>query len=71
MTSASPETGWRKFSNSGNCVEVARLPNGQVAVRDSKDPDGPVVTYSRDAWRHFVRGLRSAQPGFTQRIRGL
>jgi hypothetical protein len=37
---------WRKSShstdNGGDCVEVARTP-GAVAVRDSKDPDGPVL----------------------------
>jgi uncharacterized protein DUF397 len=52
---------WRKStysSQSGNCVEVARSLPGIVAVRDSKDPDGPKLLVSPLAWRAFVRGLR-------------
>ncbi len=51
---------WRKSSASaanGCCVEVAWSP-GQVWIRDSKDPDGPVLRVSREAWRTFVTGLR-------------
>lgn len=43
---------WRKSSysgNSGNCVEVADLGH-DVAVRDSKDPYGPVLVIARDEW---------------------
>lgn len=48
---------WRKSSysfSSGNCAEVASAP-GVVAVRDSKDPAGPVLTFSPRAWRAFLR----------------
>ncbi len=48
---------WRKSSYSsdpnGECVEVATLPGG-VAVRDSKDPDGPVLRFTADEWRAFL-----------------
>ena len=48
---------WRKArrsgGNGGECVEVAGLP-GTVAVRDSKDPHGPKLAFSRDAWRTFA-----------------
>ncbi len=67
-------TPWRKPSpcQTGECIEVARRPGGQVAVRDSKDPDGPVVTYTADAWRHFARALRAENnSGWFPRICGL
>lgn len=52
---------WRKSRHSnpsGNCVEMARLPGEQVAVRDSHRPDGPALLFSRDAWERFLCGLR-------------
>ena len=54
---------WRKSSRSGSnggaCVEVARnLPCG-IAVRDSKNPDGPALIVSRDAWASFITRLRA------------
>ena len=55
---------WRKSSYSGNgggdCVEVARNLPGVVAVRDSKNPHGPVLTVSTDEWASFLAHLRSA-----------
>ncbi|MFF4493464.1 DUF397 domain-containing protein [Streptomyces sp. NPDC001546] len=53
-------TAWRKASYSGDtggdCVEVAEHPC-RVAVRDSKNPDGPAFTVSPAAFTAFVRGL--------------
>jgi hypothetical protein len=55
--------GWRKSSRSGNgggeCVEVATHQPGIIAVRDSKDPDGPVVTVTPDEWARFTGRLRA------------
>jgi len=53
---------WRKSTYSlsnGNCVEVG---TGQalVAVRDSKDPDGPVIDVSLRAWIEFTEHLKRA-----------
>lgn len=49
---------WRKSShsggNGGQCVEVATNLPGMVAVRDSKDPDGPVLVFEAAAWTAFV-----------------
>ncbi|MFI6760550.1 DUF397 domain-containing protein [Micromonospora sp. NPDC050417] len=52
---------WRKSSRSGsdtNCVEIAELPQ-TIAVRDSKDPDGPVLTFVRSAWTSFVTDIHA------------
>ena len=53
---------WRKASysgdNGGNCVEVARNLPGVVAVRDSKDPAGPVLTFSRGDWAAFTAAIK-------------
>jgi hypothetical protein len=51
---------WRKASASstGNCVEVTVNLPGVVAVRDSKDPAGPALTFTPDAWRAFTSRLR-------------
>jgi hypothetical protein len=50
---------WRKASASGNngCVEVAPLPDGGVAVRDSKDPASPVLSFTRREWASFMDGV--------------
>ncbi|MDZ5447299.1 DUF397 domain-containing protein [Micromonospora sp. 4G57] len=53
---------WRKSSrssgNGGNCVEVADNLPGLVAVRDSKNPTGPALTFTPAAWRAFVAEMR-------------
>jgi uncharacterized protein DUF397 len=52
---------WHKSSRSagnGNCVEVAEL-SGTVAVRDSKNPQGPVLHFDADTWSRFVDAIRS------------
>lgn len=53
---------WRKSSRSGtdngNCVEVATNVVGMVAVRDSKDPSGPMLSVSSAEWRAFLSTVR-------------
>lgn len=55
---------WRKSSYSGNgggnCVEVATA-GGIVAVRDSKNPDGPSLAFSPDDWRAFAAQAKAGQ----------
>jgi hypothetical protein len=51
---------WRKssYSNSNsNCVETASGP-GTVAVRDTKDPNGPRLAVPAEVWRTFTRRVR-------------
>ena len=46
-------------SNSqGNCVELARLSGGQVAVRNSRHPGGPALIYTRDEMVAFIAGAK-------------
>jgi hypothetical protein len=58
---------WRKSSysgsNGGACVEVAILPEHSRAVRDSKDPHGPNLTFSRDEWRAFTACVKRGELG--------
>lgn len=57
------DTRWRKASFSGNgggdCVEVATGRPGVVAVRDSKDPNGPVLVVTPGGWASFTARLRA------------
>jgi hypothetical protein len=62
---------WRKSSysggNGGTCVEVAVLPGSKegsdrvVAVRDSKNPHGPALIFTRAEWHAFTAGARGGQ----------
>lgn len=56
--------GWRKSSLSGgagDCVEFARATTGEILLRDSKDPSGPVLTFTPSEWRAFLGGVRNAE----------
>ena len=48
------------FSN-GNCVEVADLPDGEIGVRDSKDPEGSVLRFTSGEWHAFLGGVRNGE----------
>ena len=53
---------WRKSTYSranGNCVEVG-TGHALVAVRDSRDPDGPVIDVSPKAWTEFTKHVKRA-----------
>ncbi len=55
---------WRKsiHSNStGNCVELAELPDGDIAVRNSRFPEGPALIYTRDEIRALVMGVKDGE----------
>ncbi|NUP41515.1 MAG: DUF397 domain-containing protein [Streptomyces sp.] len=55
------EQGWeRPWSgpNGGQCVELKRLSDGRVALRQSTDPAGPALIYTPDEIGAFVRGVK-------------
>jgi Domain of unknown function (DUF397) len=57
---------WRKSSFSaqnGNCVQLAQLPTGGVAVRDSKDPQGPMLRFTPTEWAAFSAGMAAGEFG--------
>ena len=55
---------WRKSAQSnpnGDCVELAILPAGEVAVRNSRAPGGPALIYTRAEIAAFVRGAKAGE----------
>jgi hypothetical protein len=58
---------WTKSTRSGptggNCVEVAFLPGGDVAMRNSRQPDGPALIFTPAEWAAFVGGARDGEFG--------
>ena len=66
VDSAEPTGRWIKSSYSGpqgNCVEVALLSDGQVAVRNSRRPDGATLVFTGIEWAAFLRGARNGEFG--------
>lgn len=58
------DVSWLKsnYSNpSGSCVEVAVLPGGAVAVRNSRESDGPALIYTPAEITAFIRGVKDGQ----------
>jgi Domain of unknown function (DUF397) len=57
-------TTFRKSSHSGavnnNCVEVGFV-TAEVLMRDSKDPNGPVLHFTPDEWRAFIAGVKDGE----------
>ena len=55
---------WVKSSLSyalGNCVEVSDLPSGGIGVRNSRDREGPVLTFTPAEWHAFVGGVHQGE----------
>jgi hypothetical protein len=57
------EAQWRKASacNGGDCVEVSQGSRETVRVRDSKNPVGPVLDFTREEWVAFLDGARRGE----------
>ena len=59
-----PGVTWQKsqYSNpNGACVEVATLPDGEIAVRNSRFPSGPVLVYTRAEIAAFLAGAKDGE----------
>jgi hypothetical protein len=58
---------WMKSRRSGptggNCVEVAFLTDGDVALRNSRHPDGPALVFTRAEWDAFLGGAGDGEFG--------
>lgn len=70
-----PGAVWRKSARSGmnGCVEVAFVDDGRVAVRDSKDRQGPALTFTPVEWRAFVGSVHDGEfdlPATARRLAG-
>lgn len=52
-------TEFRSSCENGTCVEVGMT--DLVAVRDSKHPDGPVLTFTQKEWNEFVQGVKAGK----------
>ncbi|MGH3274895.1 MAG: DUF397 domain-containing protein [Streptosporangiaceae bacterium] len=58
---------WKKSTRSGptggNCVEVAFLAGGEIALRNSRQPDGPALIFTRAEWDAFIGGAHDGEFG--------
>lgn len=61
LTSATWRTASYSNGNGGDCVEVAGLPDGHRAVRDSKNPTGPALIFTLGGWAAFNAGIRAGE----------
>lgn len=61
------QEGWRKpwsGPNGGACVEVMKLGDGRVAMRQSTDPDGPALIYAHHEIERFIQGAKAGAADF-------
>lgn len=51
----------RRSNSQGNCVEMAKLPGGDVAVRNSRHPSGPALIYTRAEIEALILGAKDGE----------
>ncbi|MDX3231947.1 DUF397 domain-containing protein [Streptomyces sp. ME19-01-6] len=59
--------GWEKpwsGTNGGTCIEAKKLPDGRVALRQSTDPAGPALIYSRAEVASFLEFAKAGRADF-------
>jgi hypothetical protein len=64
MARATGQPCWRKSQRSigaGDCVEVGEDESGDVLVRNSKDPAGPVLRFDRATWQAFLADVKGSR----------
>ena len=55
---------WHKAQasvNNGQCVQLAHTPDGGTAIRDSKNPNGPTLHFTREEWDTFTHALQTGE----------
>ncbi|MQY04190.1 hypothetical protein ACRB68_22410 [Actinomadura sp. RB68] len=48
----------RRSNSQGNCVEMAELPGGRIAMRNSRHPEGPALIYTRPEIEALILGAK-------------
>jgi hypothetical protein len=68
LTSAQWRTSSYSGGNGGQCIQIAAIPNvpdysgALCAIRDSRDPAGPVLVFGYPQWRAFTSTIKVARP---------
>lgn len=64
LTSQLDGVSWQRSRASGaygNCVEMAQLPTGEIAVRNSRHPDGAALVYTRAEIAALIQGVKDGE----------
>lgn len=62
LSASLPTLDWKKSNrcDAGTCVEVASLKD-EIVVRDGKDPNGPMLRFTRSEWEAFLGGVEDGE----------
>ncbi|MFE6864126.1 DUF397 domain-containing protein [Nocardia sp. NPDC057668] len=56
-----PDVVWRRSDDRTEGVEIAFLASGNIGLRDSRNPDGPVLIFTPGEWKAFVAGAKDGE----------